>query len=81
MKKLLIVLIISLFMFGCASEKKIDGITYETYGFLNKDEVRNEDIHYEVSVGNLVLGCIFFETVIVPVYVFGFDLYEPIERR
>lgn len=64
---------------GCSSEKRIDGVTYETYGLLNKDDIKNPDIRYELVWGNIILACIFFETFIAPIYFFGFDIYEPVE--
>lgn len=55
-----------------------DKRTYcEPYGLCDKDEKKIEGIHYSVSVGNVILAVIFCETVIVPVLVFGWYLYEP----
>lgn len=66
------------FFVGCTQTKIIDGIKYKPYGLFNENTTRNEKIHYEMSVGNLILGIVLIETVIVPIYIFGFDLFEPI---
>lgn len=69
-------LLVTLFT-GCASEKTIDGVTYDTYGFFNEDDNKNPNIHYEASVGSVIVGILFVETIIIPVYIFGFDFMEP----
>lgn len=71
----------SLLLGGCAQPKTICGVQYQSYGFLNSDDLRNPDVQYKVSIGSLVLAIIFFETVIVPIYVFGFDIMEPVGRK
>lgn len=66
---------------ACSDNKRIDGYLYETYGLFNKDEIRNKDIEYSLVVGNVVWGVLLFETIIGPIYFFGFDLYEPVQKR
>jgi len=66
---------------GCADRRTIDGVTYDTYGVLNKDEKKNEAVQYEVVWGNVVWGSILFSTVIAPVYFFGFSLWEPVGKK
>lgn len=79
MKKFFTLLLLSiiLLMSGCANTKTIDGVTYDTYGFINEDSKKNPNIHYELSIGNVIWGIILVETVIAPIYFFGFSLYEP----
>lgn len=83
MKKIIYVLMIiaAVFCTSCADPKTIDGRTYDTYGLLNQHEVRSDSIHYQVSPGSLVVGIIFCETVIAPIYIFGFALYEPVAKK
>jgi len=81
MKKLIATLVLICFAFlvvGCGQPKTIDGVTYDTYGFINADTKKNPKIKYEVSTGNVILSVIFFGSVIAPVYFIGFSLYNPI---
>ena len=78
MKKLFIILIAVCFLVaGCGSNFVANGVEYETYGLLNKEEVRKEGVRYKLIVGNVVWGIVLCETIIAPVYFFGFSLYEP----
>ena len=63
---------------GCGSTKVINGVEYDTYGLLNEEDKKNPDIEYDVVWGNVFWGSVFIETIIVPVYCFGYDLYEPV---
>jgi hypothetical protein len=78
-KFLVIILILSMIT-ACGDSKVIDGKQYETYGIINRDEVRNPKIEYQLITGNVVWGIILFETVVAPIYFFGFSIYEPIEK-
>jgi len=66
---------------GCAKEKTINGTTYDVYGLLNADEKKNPDIQYEVCWGNVVWGVVFVETIVAPIYFFGFALFEPSQTK
>jgi len=84
MKKIITVLLMVFFvltMVSCSSNKVIDGKKYKTYGLINKDDEKDPDIEYELVVGNLVWGCLLVETIVAPVYFFGFDLYEPVGKK
>ena len=39
------------------------------------------NIKYEVIWGNLVLGILLCETIVAPVYFFGFSLFEPVGEK
>jgi hypothetical protein len=65
---------------ACGDSKVIDGVKYETYGFINKDEIKDPKIKYQVITGNVVWGIILCETIVAPVYFFGFSLHEPVEK-
>jgi len=64
-----------------ADDKTIDGITYGTYGIVNKDEMRNLNIQYEISGWSIFWSIVFCETVIVPIYFIGWDLYQPVGKK
>ena len=83
--KLLAVLILTLCI-GCANKLIIPNSNNSTtqvikpYGLFNKEE-KIEGIQYELCWPNIILGSIFFETIIIPFYCFGFQLYEPISSK
>lgn len=52
----------------------------EAYGWANSRH-RNRDVEYDISVGNVVLSIIFCETVIVPIILTGWYLYDPAELK
>ena len=80
MKKLLILIIIAIFLIGCADSKIIEGKEYQPYGLFNKDEVKDDCISYRASVRAAVVGAIFFQTIVAPIIIFGFELWEPVEK-
>ena len=79
-KFLVLALLVGLLFTSCAEPKTIDGITYRPYGLLNETEQKNPNIKYEISGWAVASGIIFSETIIVPVYTFGFNLWEPIGK-
>lgn len=72
-----LILTLSLTLAGCADNKVINGTTYETYGLLNRDEVRDPNIVYTISTGNVIWGILLCETIVAPLYFFGWSIYEP----
>ena len=62
---------------GCGDDMIANGKVYDTYGLFNEGKNRDECVDYDLIVGNVVLGIIFSETFIAPIYFFGFSLYEP----
>lgn len=81
MKRTLALILIALTLVGCADERQIDDKVYETYGLANQDEIKDPNIVYRADVGSIVCAVIFSETLIVPVYIIGWDLWEPVRRR
>lgn len=84
MKKIAILLIALLSFASCADDKDfiINGktVTVEPYGWINP-ELKHDSIIYKPNVGNIVLDIVFFETIIVPVWLTGCQLYEPIKKK
>jgi hypothetical protein len=76
MKKMIASLMIALTLAGCSQTINDPTRAYEPYGLLN-EEKRNENVCYETNVGDVILGIILVETIIAPVYIFGFDVKEP----
>lgn len=75
---LILILGLSIALSGCGNNKTINGVEYGRYGLLNADDKKNPDIQYEIIWGNVIWGAILFETIIAPIYFFGFDLFEPV---
>ncbi len=62
---------------GCARDFTKDGKTFSSYGLLNPDQ-RNPKLAYRTIWGNVFWGGVLVETVIVPIYFFGFSIFEPV---
>jgi len=71
----------SLALAGCGNDKTINGKNYKTYGVFNEDAQKDDGIKYEVSAGSVICAIIFVETVFVPVYVVGWDLFQPVKAK
>ena len=61
---------------GC-TPATICGSHYETYGVLTQERAIPK-IKYEISPAGVILSIIFFESVIIPVYIIGFDIMDPV---
>lgn len=66
---------------GCATSREINGKTVEPYGLFNEDARKDPNVNYEVSPGSVIVGIIFCETIVFPVYIVGWDLYAPISAK
>jgi len=93
MKKIIsIIMIISLclVMFsGCANSKRISipktdktgKTTYQLvkvqpYGMFEADETV-DGVEYSLSIGNVIWAIIFVETIVIPIIIVGWYLFEP----
>lgn len=81
MRKIMCVVLAASLLAACAQPKTIDGVTYGPYGLLNSDDMKNDNIRYEVVWGNVIWACILMETVVFPVYFFGFSLFQPVGKK
>jgi len=83
--KIILSIILIISITGCANRKTIksseNGVsvtrTYIPYGLFDPED-QNPNIQYRVSIGNVVWSILLFETVIAPVVLFGWYLYEPV---
>ena len=66
---------------GCGNDKVINGKDYQTYGIFNEDDVKDPAIKYEVSKGSVIWAIILCETIVVPVYTIGWDLWQPVHAK
>lgn len=84
MKKLFGLLLIAIIaLSSCADSKtfeRADGTKFvaEPYGWANYQTKKIEGVTYEACTGNVVLGVIAVETVAIPVWLTGWELYEPV---
>lgn len=83
MKHLIILLMSALMICSCAESKKFrkhDGsiFTAEPCGWANYHTRKVEGVKYEINALNLVLSIVFAETIIAPVLITGYDLFEPV---
>jgi hypothetical protein len=82
MKRSIIALCLTaLFLTGCAHPVKQGTMKYVPYGIANEQTKRDPNIKYEISAGSVVFAIVFFETIIAPVYIVGWDLYQPVVEK
>lgn len=85
MKTTFLLLFISFFLFGCAEDKALvlngKSVYAESYGLFNEEAKKRDDVVYQISPGSVVVSIITFETVVIPVYILGWDLYEPVRMK
>ena len=82
MKKTFILLLLCfLLCAGCSSNLAVNGKVYQPYGLLSTSDSKAPEVRYEPCWGNIIWGCILFETIIGPIYFFGFDMYQPVEVK
>ncbi len=85
MKRLMCTIIIITTLIGCGNSRIVNGKQRETIGLVNilvNDssilEPKWPDVQYKMIMGNVIWGIILCETVVAPIYFFGFSMFEPI---
>jgi hypothetical protein len=86
MKKIITILLLGvLILSSCASSKtfQIDGqdVNVKPYGWANKEARYNDKVVYEVSLGNVIWSAIGFETIVLPIWLTGWQLFEPVKLK
>ncbi len=82
MKKIIaLVAALSLGLTACASSRNLDGKVYEPYGLFDESTVKSDKVCYSASGGNIFWSVVGFETIILPVWLLGYQLYEPIRLK
>lgn len=80
-----LIFLLSVVISSCAKEKTfiIDGksVIVEPYGWANSEAMKNDSIVYQASVGNIAWSIIGVETVVAPVWLTGWYLYEPVRKK
>ncbi len=77
---LVIVILFLSLLLGCADSKKINGKIYEPYGIANSWK-SDPNIQYQIVLGNVIWGILLAETIIFPVWVVGWSIYEPVQMK
>ncbi len=78
MKRFLIIfLVLSFLCVACGENAYIDGKQYKTKGILTMYEM-DDNIEYQLILGNVIWAVLLIYTVVFPVYFFGFSMWEPI---
>lgn len=72
MKKLISLCILAATLTACAQDNQYG----KAYGFANQETKKNPDAIYEWNLGSVICGAIFCETLVVPIYVIGWNLFE-----
>lgn len=84
MKKILLFAVIAASLFASCSEsktfKKSDGTSFtaQPYGWGDYEKYKIDGVKYEANVPDIVLSCLFCETILTPVFITAFDIMEPV---
>ena len=78
MKKIIALSLVALTLAGCAHPVHRDSKVYKPYGLINEETRKDPNEKYEMSAGSVVVAIMFCETIFVPIYIIGWDLYQPI---
>lgn len=82
MKKFVIGLsALCLMLSGCSDTLYSGGERYSPYGLINEQTQKRDNMCYEIPAANIIVGIILIETVFVPIYIVGWDLYSPTKEK
>jgi hypothetical protein len=84
MRLISLLLIVSLLFIGCGQSQIINGVKRNPVGIISMNTdlgSYSNKIHYEPCWGNIIWGAILFETVIAPIYFYGFSMFNPIDMK
>jgi len=86
MKKVIAVFIVMIVMLSsCADSKTLNingkDTVVEPYGWANESSTKVEGVVYQLNVGNIVWSVILSETLVVPIILTGYQLFEPVRAE
>ena len=81
MKHICTLVLLAVLMTGCGSPKVINLKYYKTCGLLNSDSCKDPNIIYEPSWGNIFWSVMLIETIVAPIYFFGYSMFNPISHK
>lgn len=70
------VVLIAVLFSSCAQSLVCKGVEYEPVGVFTKSQ-KKEEVEYKTKAASIILGILFIETIAVPIYLWGFKLFEP----
>lgn len=81
MKKLIVFAFSILLLSSCSHQETFKTesgpVIAEGYGIANEEAKKIPTVVYSISAVNVILAILFCETIVVPIYVVGWELYEP----
>lgn len=83
MKKFIVLFMMVLAMMSCADSKifeRADGTKFvaEPYGWANYQSNKIDGVVYKVCIDNIVWDIIAAESIVIPIWLTGWELYEPV---
>lgn len=72
---------VALSLTACAQPRVINGHEAQPYGIVNEETRKEPNVQYELSAGSVIVAIIFIETVFMPAYIIGWDLYKPVRAK
>jgi hypothetical protein len=67
---------------GCGEPRTINGKYQDTVGFVDQMEGNKDPcIKYELSAGNLIWSIVLIETIVAPIYFWGWSLFNPVSAK
>lgn len=79
-----VILAISVFAVGCGQNATINGVERKPVGLISMNSdlgTFSKKVHYEPCWGNIIWGVVLCETIIAPIYFFGFSMFNPISAK
>lgn len=68
---------LSLLLAGCGTYSTPEARPYQSYGPFNASTYKSKNVCYEVSAWSIIWGIVLVETIVAPIYFFGYNLYNP----
>jgi len=84
--KTTIIILLSSLLMSCAEPKTFTDnngkkFTAVPYGIGNETSVKLDTVVYQISSGNVIWSIIGCETIVVPVVLVGYQLWEPVRLK
>jgi hypothetical protein len=81
-------LALAFLLVSCGQSKIIDGVEYKPIGVIsmlgkksNLVSGYSTKIQYEPCWGNIIWGVVLSETIIAPIYFYGFSMFNPVSVK
>lgn len=85
MKKIITLFSLLMLFSSCATTKIFEhengSIVARPYGWVNKKAIKDERVVYQVNPGNTIISVLGIQTVVLPVWLTGWQLFEPVKLK